>query len=309
MRTDERNITAVWEGVRRGCSQQKTDPNPEQRDHFVPRYLLFFSRTGAFRSQLSPVGARPGRLRLAACLVISMAPQSAQARFEPCRILRDKDIPCLVWFEDAIAAYGVPTVVFDLYLLVADIGEAARALMAAGWTDAAPLDRLFHFLNGPPPVSHRRFSPPRNSNTIIAEGVRPERYKSGPPTTVLLAAADWKVAVDRLCACSSDGFVPPLSLLVDALIESLLDSPPDTAVSSHLAVHVSYLYGYCAPLKTPDFADYLEVEHRQFHLDALTKPGLGTIPFTEEQRRIRDEIRAGKRQPRRSGWYLPAVSS
>lgn len=69
-------------------------------------------------------------------------------RHLPCAILREKGIPCLVWFEDAIAPYGVPTVVFDLHLLVPDIHEAARALFENGWADAGQLKSTYHFLTG-----------------------------------------------------------------------------------------------------------------------------------------------------------------
>lgn len=47
--------------------------------------------------------------------------------------MHDHGVPCVVWFEDAIAHYGVPTVVFDLYILVPDISTAADVLAGAGW--------------------------------------------------------------------------------------------------------------------------------------------------------------------------------
>jgi hypothetical protein len=68
---------------------------------------------------------------------------------------------------------------------------------------------------------------------------------------------------------------------------------------------VSYLYGHCRALKTQDFATQLKLEHQQFHYDALSKGRIGTVPFIEEQRQIRDEIRKGKRQPERNTWYMP----
>ena len=215
-------------------------------------------------------------------------------RHEPCQILSNKGISCLVWFEDAIAHYGVPTVVFDLHLLVADLDEAVFALNAEGWTDKTePDNRIGHFLDGTPSTSYRRLDPP-----VL------EQDMAGATTTLLLAAKDWNVPTDKLLALSTVGFVSPLCVLVDSLIASLLDAPVDTAVSNHLAVHTAYLYRYCAALKPQDFATQLRLEHRQFHYDALSKPGLGSIPFIREQRQIRDEIRQGKRQPRRNPWYL-----
>jgi hypothetical protein len=90
------------------------------------------------------------------------------------------------------------------------------------------------------------------------------------------------------------------------LIRTLLDLPHlDSIVRDHLATQISYLYGHCDTLKDQGFAEQLMLEHRQFHYDALSKAGLGTVPFIREQRQIRDEIRSGRREPQRSSWYLP----
>jgi hypothetical protein len=48
-------------------------------------------------------------------------PTGSKSRHWPCHILREQGIPCVVWFEDAIAFHGVPTVVFDLYIIVPEI--------------------------------------------------------------------------------------------------------------------------------------------------------------------------------------------
>jgi hypothetical protein len=48
-------------------------------------------------------------------------------------VLRDRKIPRVVWFEDTLHYYGIPTVVFDLYILVPDIDTAADCLVKAGW--------------------------------------------------------------------------------------------------------------------------------------------------------------------------------
>lgn len=54
-------------------------------------------------------------------------------RLQPCFALHDSGISCVVWFEDAIAHYGVPTVLFKLYILVLDIDTAAQELTGRGW--------------------------------------------------------------------------------------------------------------------------------------------------------------------------------
>ena len=225
-------------------------------------------------------------------------------RHEPCVILRERGIPCVLWFEDALAKNGVPTVVFDLHLLVANVDEAALALHEAGWTDSKPL--INHFLTDS--AGKRRLNPPGFST--VAKGSRtwppppPSQEPPGPTTTVLLLAADWNITDQDLSQQLSEDFTPSLPLLLGALIDSLLDSPSNTALRARLVTYVSYLYDHCALLKAQSFAENLKPEHRQFHCDALSKTTLGTAPFIEEQRQVREEVRAGKRQPHRWTWYL-----
>lgn len=220
-------------------------------------------------------------------------------RHEPCITLRERGIPCLVWFEDALASYGVPTVVFDLHLLVADLDEAAHALIDSGWTDAGPRNSPYDFLRGV--IPQRRLNPPNwtppSQKPITWPPPPPSQEPPGPTTTILLPTADWNVSTETLRSLPLETFVPPLNLVVDALIDSLLDSPADTDLRTRLTTYVAYLYDYCKELKAVDFAANLLLEHRQYHYDRLTKPYPGPVPFIREQRPIRDEIREGKRQP------------
>lgn len=61
-----------------------------------------------------------------------MAPK-ATIGIRPSHILHDKGKPCAIWFDDALADYGVLTVLADLYLLVPHIQMAAEKLMKDGW--------------------------------------------------------------------------------------------------------------------------------------------------------------------------------
>ena len=235
---------------------------------------------------------------------------ATRSRYEPCAVLRSQDIACLVYFEDAVAAYGAPTALFDVYLLVPDLAEAEEALVAAGWATAPPFGRAYHFLNTALYISHRRLVPP--ADTTVAESIAappsPPQGAPEPATAVLLPAACWNVSnIEELCVASPTSLIPPLPVLLDSFIKALLDLPPRgwTLVHDHLATHIAYLYRHCAALKTQEFADQLALEHRQFHYDALSKPGLGTLPFIFEQRKIRDDIRNGDRGPQRNAWYLP----
>lgn len=145
-----------------------------------------------------------------------------------------------MWFEDALFPYGVPTVVFDLHLLVPDPDEAARALIERGWTDAGLLNSTYHFLMGP--VTQRRLHPPNYTPADQKSDTWPPPLPSqeppGPTTTVLLPAADWNVPIEKLRPPSPDCFVPPLDLLVDALIDSYLDSLPGTVLQTRLTTYL-----------------------------------------------------------------------
>lgn len=52
-------------------------------------------------------------------------------------ILQVLRVPCAVWFEDAVARYGVPTALFKLSVLVPDHNMAVVPLEMCGWTRIA----------------------------------------------------------------------------------------------------------------------------------------------------------------------------
>lgn len=56
-----------------------------------------------------------------------------ETRYKPCQVLSDHKTPYVIWFEDTLHHYGVPTLKFDLYLLVMDLDKAAELLVKAGW--------------------------------------------------------------------------------------------------------------------------------------------------------------------------------
>lgn len=59
-------------------------------------------------------------------------------RYPACRLLKESGIPCYLWAEDALAYYGVPTVVFDVHIVVGDVKKAADALVERGWHPPPP---------------------------------------------------------------------------------------------------------------------------------------------------------------------------
>lgn len=236
-----------------------------------------------------------------------------KSRHWPCRILHDHGIPCVVWFEDAIAHYGVPTVVFDLYILVPDIETAADVLFQDGWNLVSQGKGKIARAD----VDHpqQRLTPPtsrENDNAILpvaqsctsesspepSDTLSPLRAtsRSRLVTTVLLSAADWNYSLPEFHTFDTDTsrntVFPPLAGLVDALIDSILDCPPDKSML-HLGVHITSLYDCVPTLKEKEFAEQLKHEHRQYHYDVLAGMDHATAPFIAHQRGIREALRQG----------------
>ncbi|KAL2753279.1 hypothetical protein ACRALDRAFT_1065392 [Sodiomyces alcalophilus JCM 7366] len=217
-------------------------------------------------------------------------------RYIPCSILQEARIPCVVWFEDALWHYGVPTGVFDLYLLVPDIDQAAKALLHQGWNDTPPPSKfIFHFLASHPEITHRRLCPPG------ANKVEPPRWPPTPPgevtpkpgTTILLRAADFHFPTKHFAPTptSLEGYFPPLPVLINTLIDSLLEAPHGSRLQGAMALQVCYLYEHVHELKERSFSKEIKYENRQFHHDALLGLDIGTLPVLAAERRIRDELR------------------
>jgi hypothetical protein len=220
-------------------------------------------------------------------------------RFQPCYILRDNNIPCVVWCEDAVAHHGVPTVVFSFYLLVSDIDEAAKALVRGGWKLEDRTQTKFG--NAPLRSAHHRLTPPtdmtRNTPTWspgMGPPPPPSKDPPGPTTTILLPASEWNYILPET---SDQSFIPSLPGLLDGLIAKLLDDPlTETMFWRHLSILIGYLYGYAPDLKQKSFAQQLKYEHRQFHYDSLSGMSTGTLPFLRHESKIREALRKGTYQ-------------
>ncbi|KAK4869509.1 hypothetical protein LT330_005891 [Penicillium expansum] len=238
----------------------------------------------------------------------------SERRYKPCQVLSGNQVACAIWFEDTLHHYGVPTILFDLYLLVQDIDEAAELLVKAGWV----IDS-----QGPHTIGNAEVELPQKR--LI--------FPSSQAITVLLPAQEWKFSL--MADSASDGtslttegtslttddtslttddtslttddtplttesspenvFFPPLPGFLDALIESWLDCPCDDGMLLiHLACQISYLYAYAPALKQRSFAERMKYEHRQFHFDVLAGMQIGTIPFRKHERAIRDALLQGQ---------------
>ena len=115
------------------------------------------------------------------------------------------------------------------------------------------------------------------------------------PTTVLLSAQDCNVSLKDL-SLTMDAVIPPLPVLMDSFISSVLDAPPDSELEGRLGLQLSYLYGYCADTKCPTLVDGLHFENRQFHTDALTGQTVAASGLLCWHRLVRRELVEGKRQ-------------
>ncbi|CAI7595724.1 unnamed protein product [Penicillium discolor] len=208
-----------------------------------------------------------------------------ERRYKSCQVLSDHQIPYVIWFEDTLHHYGVPTVKFNLYLLVSDLDEAAELLVKAGWV----MDS-----QGPRKIGNAKVE-------------FPQKRLVSPTTktiTVLLPAEEWKFPLiadspsdDTPLRADSPENVsfPPLPGFLDALIESWLDCPSDDAMLLlHLACQISYLYAHVPVLKQQSFAEEMKYEHRQFHFDVLAGMETGTIQFRKHQCAIRDALLQGQ---------------
>jgi hypothetical protein len=225
--------------------------------------------------------------------------ESKPPRRQACHILREHGIPCVVWFEDAIAHYGVPTVVFDLYILVPDIETAADVLERAGWESVQQEKAMIGVAEVEYPQRRLLSTWEKKKHEAYLQKVQrplPPGHIHGPDTTdytVLLRATDWNFCLPETERPGNSIF-PPLAGLVDALIDSMLDSSRDNfSLQRHLGGHLTSLYG-CAPaLKEKTFAEQLGYEHRQYHFDVLAGMDHGTTPFVAHQRNIREALRQG----------------
>jgi hypothetical protein len=142
-------------------------------------------------------------------------------RYKSCLIFESTGVPYVVWVQDALRHYGVPTALFDLYIQVWNLDIAANALIEAGWV----LDT----------VSSRRIG-----NTIVEIPQKPLISPDNRTRTVLLLASDWKFPlatnppIERIHLADklprTHFSFPTLPALLGALIESYLAGPTELLI-------------------------------------------------------------------------------
>ncbi|KAK7913996.1 hypothetical protein PG985_011699 [Apiospora marii] len=211
------------------------------------------------------------------------------ARYEAYEALQRRNIPCVLWLEDALGYYGMNTVLFRLHILVSSIDTAADALQLEGWTLRQPRpDDLRSFLSDLPTSSYRRFLPPDWVENPVEPWppLPPGQEVPRQPELVLLSADFWHVSLD-----GHESMYPPLETLADSLITAMLDSPDGTMLQVRLGVYICALYSQMQALKDPGFAEKLSPANRHFHNDGVNGMLVTTIPGINRQREFRDKPR------------------
>ena len=220
-------------------------------------------------------------------------------RYDACEVLYNADIPCLIWGEDALAIYGVPTIILELFLLVHDPERAAKSLEAAGYS-RTKVNPRFECIPELSIHAPRLAIPPKGSN--INGGDLAEVDERNTVGVVLLSAHEWKYSLYRDVA-EAQNYMAPLAAFLDCLIEVYLDlTTANTPFRDHLAVWINYLYVYVKELRAPGFEEQLRPENHQLHFDMLSKDNeahfdLSTTRCQQYHQDIREKIRRHEHSP------------
>ncbi|KAJ5544841.1 hypothetical protein N7535_006772 [Penicillium sp. DV-2018c] len=210
-------------------------------------------------------------------------------RYSACRLLKESSISCYLWAEDALAYYGVPTGVFDIHIVVDDVKEAADALIERGW-------------HPPPPDFEARYIDIEEATCYLVE---PQCKSVGlfDSVVALTAASDWDIKLPDIATQKSWQpqitarwpFIPPIHQLLDSFIRKWLDtSDAHHFFRGHISCFLGYLYDHVPILRLREFADYLKVEHQQYHFDVIAGVSYTREPFRIHSKKIRDSILKGE---------------
>ena len=165
---------------------------------------------------------------------------------EGARALKSCGIPCAVWGEDLLRHFGVPTIIFDHFLLVPNPESAASKLESLG----------FHPL---PPNPRYRFLEELTRNSIRLSHASGQHINDHP--AVVLLPADASHFSMSLLSPKSD-INPPLSAVIESYIDTLLDAET-LYFRCHLRTHMAYLAEYVKDAKDPGFPGILRYKYQQ----------------------------------------------
>lgn len=224
------------------------------------------------------------------------------SRFSPCRVLYEAGVPCVIWGEDALTAYDIPTIVFDLFLLVHDPESAASVLVSHGFNRTTPSPRFYDIPQMSDDVPRLAQIP---ASAVHDTADLPEADDVNAPGVILLPAKYWLYKLPRTVD-EMDSFIPPMSTLLNTLINVWIDLPvDDILLREHIATHIGYFYLYNQEIRKPGFENELATENRQVHFELLRgndSPyvALMTKKCQEYHRNVRNQIRLGQYEPRKA---------
>jgi hypothetical protein len=225
--------------------------------------------------------------------------EAPNPRFAACSILHDAAIPYCIWGEDILSAYGVPTVVFDLFLLASDPEKAAAKLIEAGYTRKEPNARFSdipQFSNRLGPATSSKGDRISVDNSLVFESHDPYMTE-----VVLLPAKEWFYDLPDRNVGDTAQWKPPLTKLLDSLMAKWFDlDDSDSGLRSHIAFFIVYIYHYVKEVKEPEFHKGLLKEHWQLHFDlaaGIAGDELDSSRCQQHYRGIRDKIRTGEHEP------------
>jgi hypothetical protein len=165
---------------------------------------------------------------------------------EGIKALKSCGIPFAVWGEDLLRYFGVPTIIFDHFLLVLNPETAASKLESCG----------FHPL---PPNPRYCFLEELTRNSIRLSNVSGQHINDHP-AVVLLSADAWHFSMN-LSSPKSD-IIPPLSTVIESYIDIYLDAEM-VYFRCHLMTHIAYLADYAKDAKDPGFPHMLRYKYQQ----------------------------------------------
>ncbi|EJT47515.1 hypothetical protein A1Q1_03627 [Trichosporon asahii var. asahii CBS 2479] len=220
---------------------------------------------------------------------VEQRPNPDQERYKVCHALHNADLPCVVFFEDAIAYHGVPSCLFDLYLLVSDVQAAAEVLAKdAAWVHTEK--RKNKIGNSTVDVPQIRLGPPSDSSDTAT--------LFRVTHVVLLRAADWFYDLHDAEAT----FFPPLVPLLNAFYRVLFEGTQKQRRWTSL--QLSYLHGHT--LNWRNWKDQPRISLKELAEPArpVHQDYRDGYSFAEAMRR-QTLVRDGKAEPGRLGTDFP----
>ncbi|KAJ5899521.1 hypothetical protein N7495_004265 [Penicillium taxi] len=212
---------------------------------------------------------------------------SKNPRYKPCDCLLRVGIPCKIWGEDVLFYHGVPTLVFDLFILVSD-PEASRQLVSHGYIRTTPNKRFIKIpeLSSQAPrlvLAEKIMEIP--SMTSDATGLL-QADDTVLPGVVLLSATEWNYSLPHSLADLQE-LIPSLHEYFDSIVEKWMDLTANMhSLRRYLAIHIHYHSVYLDEFWTKEFENEIRLEHRQLLFDIMADGAGGNVDLLDRECQI-----------------------